>query len=131
MCKIHTLSSGATLISLSPGHGFRFSDGTEAEAQDKAVCDRFTLVRQLTKVGEIKGMALNQVKMLLSDEQQAALREIATKADLVVLPFPVLSALREQGIRDQFPNCVAFNATPETMRSPPAEKIVDINNWSY
>ena len=129
--KIHMLASGATVISLSPGHGFRFSDGTMAEAQDKEVCDTFTLQRKLTRVGEIKGMALNQVQMLVSEDQQAKLREIAAQADLIILPFPVLSALREQGVREQFPNCVAFNATPETQRSAPADKVLDVNNWSY
>jgi hypothetical protein len=49
----------------------------------------------------------------------------------VILPFPVLVALREQGIRDRYPNAVAFNATLETQRVPPDEKIVDIHNWSY
>lgn len=129
--KIHTLASGATVISTSPGHGFRFSDGTQAEPQDKAVCDRLTLERKLTRVGEIKGMAINQVQMLLSDEQLGFLREIAGQADLVVVPFPVVSALREQGVRDQVPNVVAFNATPDTQRSAPADKVVDIDNWSY
>ena len=129
--KIHQLASGATVLVTSPGHGFVFSDGTKADAQDKAVCDRLTLKRELRPAGTIAGMALNEVKMLLSDEQQAFLAELCQKANLVLVPFPVLSALREQGIRDKFPNAVAFNATPDTMRSAPADKVVDINNWSY
>jgi len=128
---IHTLASGATILVTSPGHGFRFNDGTVASAQDKAVCDRLTLKRELRPVGSIKGMALNEVRMLLSDEQLSFLAELCQKADLVLVPFPVLSAMREQGVRDQFPNAVAFNATAETQRSAPADKVVDINNWSY
>jgi len=59
------------------------------------------------------------------------LKELSVMADIVIIPFPVLTAIREQGIRLEFPNCVAFNATPETMRSAPDEKVVDISNWSY
>lgn len=128
---IHTLASGATILVTSPGHGFRFSDGTVASAQDKAVCDRLTLKRELRSVGSIKGMALNEVRLVINDEQQAFLTDLCQKADLVLVPFPVLAALREQGIRDKFPNAVAFNATSDTSRSAPADKVVDINNWSY
>lgn len=128
--QIHRLASGASVISLSP-HGFRFNDGTVAEPQDRGVCDRLTLRRQLRAVGEIAGMAVNEVSMPLTSEQVQFLHEVRAQADLVILPFPVLSALREQGIRDQFPNCVAFNATLETQRCAPDAKIVDINNWSY
>lgn len=129
--KKHTLVSGATVVSLSPGHGFRFSDGTTAEPQDAAFAAQFNLSRQLRRVGEIKGMPLNEVKMMLTEEQQTLLSEVCKEADIVIVPFPVLAAMREQGIRDKFPNAVAFNATTETMRSPPNEKVVDINNWSY
>jgi hypothetical protein len=115
----------------SPGHGFRFTDGTVASAQDKAVCDRLTLKRELRRVGTIKGMALNEVRLVINDEQQAFLTDLCQKADLVLVPFPVLAALREQGIRDKFPNAVAFNATSDTSRSAPADKIVDLDNWSY
>ncbi len=128
---IHTLASGATLMVTSPGHGFRFTDGTVASAQDKAVCDRLTLKRELRRVGTIKGMALNEVRLVIDDAQQAFLTELCQKADIVLVPFPVLAALREQGIRDKFPNAVAFNATSDTSRSAPADKIVDLDNWSY
>jgi hypothetical protein len=128
--NIHTLVSGAKLISLSP-HQFQFSDGTTSEPQEADVVGLFTLKRELTPKGQLAGMAVNETAMRLSAGQQEALAELAGMADLVILPFPVLTALREQGIRDQFPNCVAFNATQDTQRSPPNEKVVDIQNWSY
>lgn len=130
MVNVHTLTNGATVILTSP-HGFKFSDGTVAEPQTKEVCDELTLRRELKNVGTIKGMPLNQVSMLLSIEQQEFLSTLCKSADIVIIPFPVLSALREQGIRDRFPNAVAFNATAETQRSAPNDKIVDINNWSF
>lgn len=129
--KIHTLSNGATLVMVSPGHGFKFSDGSECGPQDADVCSKLNLKRELRKKAEIKGMNLNEVRMFLDESQRQFLAELCGMADVVVIPFPVLAALREQGIRDQFPNAVAFNATPDTMRSAPSEKIVDINNWSY
>jgi len=129
--NIHTLSNGATVLVMSPSHGFKFSDGTSADPQATAICDRLTLKRETQWVRTIKGMALNSMRMLLSDEQLDFLAEMTKEADLVLVPFPVLASLREQGVRDRFPNVVAFNATAETQRSAPADKVVDVNNWSY
>lgn len=128
--KIHTLANGATVITTS-NHGFKFSDGTQAPPQDKEVCDMLTLSRFYNQHAEIKGMAVNQTIMMLNLAQQEFLAELCKQADIVIVPFPVLTALREQGIRNEFPNAVAFNATAETQRSSPTEKVVDINNWSF
>jgi hypothetical protein len=129
--RIHTLVSGATVLVTAPGHGFKFSDGSIAEPQEKSVCDLLTLKRVSRKKGEVKGMALNETVLQIDHLQQEFLKGLCQQADLVLLPFPILAALREQGIRDEFPNAVAFNATAETQRAAPADKVVDINNWSY
>lgn len=126
----HTLANGAVICGLSP-HDFRFSDGTKGGAQVEDLVKFFTLSRDYRKVGEVRGMSLNEVRMVLSQDQLDKLQEIAASVDLVVVPFPVLTALREQGVRAQYPNVVAFNATQETQRSAPQDKIVDIDNWSY
>ena len=128
--KIHTLTNGATVITTSP-HQFKFSDGTTAEPQDKDLCEQLTLARTMTVASVIKGMKLNRVTMALNEVQLKLLGKMSASADIVLVPFPVLTALREQGVRDTFPNVVAFNATAETQRSTPTEKTVDINNWSY
>lgn len=128
---LHRLGNGATVIPLSPGHGFKFSDGTACGPQNKEVCDFFTLQRESLYVRSIKGMSVNQIRMQPSDEQIRALRRLAKMADLVMAPLPLILGLREAGVRIEFPNVVAMNATPETMRSAPAEKVVDITNWSY
>lgn len=130
LLKIHNLSNGATVTSLSP-HGFKFSDGTESSSQHPDVVSSFNLERKFESVGQIAGMAVNQMRMVLSESQISDLREVADTVDVVIVPFPVLVSLRESGIRDQFPNCVSFNATKETMRSAPVDKVIDINNWSY
>jgi hypothetical protein len=127
---IHNLASGAKVMSLS-GHSFKFSDGTVAEPQTGFYVNFFTLKRVTKKITTIRGMAVNAINMVLDEKQLNLLEHLSSKADIVLLPFPVLTALREQGVRGTYPNCVAFNATAETQRSAPADKIVDINNWSY
>jgi hypothetical protein len=126
----HRLANGASVCSLS-AHGFKFSDGTESKAQDQTLVDFFTLKRNLSKKASIMGMDLNEVRMELSTEQLEKLKEVSNQVDLVIVPFPVLTALREQGVRVNYPNVVAFNATRDTQRSAPQEKIVDVSNWSY
>ena len=128
--KIHTLRNGATLIIASP-HGARFSDGTVCEAQHKDMCDALNCQRVLQDAGTIKGMKLVELRMVLSPEQLDYLAELCASADIVLIPFPVLTALREQGVRSRFPNAVAANATAETQRSAPDQKVWDINAWSY
>jgi len=127
---IHTLANGATVMSLSP-HEFRFSDGTVAPPQHPDVVALFTLARDFREVRRIKGMAVVEMAMRLTIDGQVGLGYAANMVDIVIVPFPVLTALREQGIRNSYPNCVAFNATQETQRSSPTEKVVDIEKWSY
>lgn len=129
--KIHSLANGATVLVTSPGHGFKFNDGTFAEPQHKAVCDALSVKREFVAKGEIAGMKVTECRQSLTDEGIALLRELCSKADVVLVPFMVISALREQGKRDEFPNALAFNSTPETARSAPADKVIDVNNWSY
>ena len=134
LVKIHTLRNGATILPLSPGHGFKFSDGTECGPQVPALCSMLTLDRQVKHVKTIKGMPVNKIAMTLRQDQIAMLRALSAMADLVMVPFPVLTAIREdedQNLRQELHNIVAFNATEGTQRSAPAEKVVDINNWSY
>ena len=128
--KIHKLNNGATIITTS-AHAFKFSDGSISEPQDVDVVNKFTLARTESKVDEIKGMTVNQVSMTLSEDQLKSLQELCVSADIVLIPFPVLTSLREQGIRSQFKNALAFNATKDTQRAAPGDKIVDLNNWSY
>lgn len=129
MYNTHTLANGATIVMTSP-HGCKFSDGSEA-AGNPELAKVLTLVKTGVKRGEVRGMALNQVVWTISDQQYRLLTELSTVADLVLVPFPFLSALRESGRRDNFPNVVAANATRETERSAPNDKVWDINNWSY
>jgi hypothetical protein len=128
--KVHLLSNGSRIITLA-AQPLRFSDGTVSEGQDRDVLEKLTLYRKFRKVSTVKGMHINETRMQMSDNQVQYLRELADDADIVILPFPILTALREQGIRDQFDNCVAFTVTRDTVRAPVEDKVIDINNWSY
>ena len=129
--KIHTLANGATVLITSPGHGFRFSDGTSCESQYKEICDRLTLRREEKHIKTVRGMKVNRTEMIISAEQLHLLTELCELADIVLVPLPVLLALREQGVRHRFPNAFAMNRTKETQREAPDKGVVDINNWSY
>ena len=122
------------ITSLSP-HPFKLSNGDTLPAQSKEVVDFFTLTRHTTSVYVHRitqlGMEVNTITMALTEGQGAALEKLALAADIVIIPFPMLTALREQGIRHLYQNCVAFNATQETQRSAPNDKVVDLMNWSY
>jgi hypothetical protein len=127
----HTLANGARVLSASPGHGFKFSDGTECGPQVKEVADALNCERKTTFRCKLHDMDVNQTQMVLSEAQLQTLGQLCEQADIVIIPFPVLTALRDQGVRDNYPNALAFNSTLETQRAAPADKIVDLNNWSY
>ena len=127
---IHTLAGGATLLHLSP-HTFRFSDGTIAEPQHPDICQFFTLARHETRKSTIKGMVCNETRFLLHGNQLDYLTELSKKADIVLVPLPMLLTLREQGQRKNYTNVVAGNSTTETQRSAPDQKIYDVQNWSW
>lgn len=124
----HKLSSGATVVSLSP-HEFRFSDGTVAPPQNKEFCDKFTLKKEFRVLREIKGMKVTTTKFVVSQQQFDNLKDISNQVDIILVPFQFLQALNDS-FSEKINNVVAFNSTPETARSAPNEKIVDINNWS-
>lgn len=129
----HTLANGATIVTFSP-HGFKFNDGTESSPQQKEFCNFFTLKKEFKVVGEIKGMKLTSTDFVLSTEQLDLLESVSTTADLLLVPFQMLEAYRKNCERypdhKKIKNIVSFNSTPETARSSPQDKIVDINNWS-
>ena len=126
----HTLANGATIVTFSP-HGFKFNDGTEAQPQNKEFCNFFTLKKEFKVVGEIKGMKLTSTEFVLSNEQLDLIETVSTNADLLLVPFQLLEAYRKNcPNHKKINNIVSFNSTPETARSAPQDKIVDVNNWS-
>lgn len=130
MVSIHTLNNGITVMGIS-AHGFVFSDGSRCMRQSQEIVDSLTLQRRFSLIKHISNMAVNEIAMHLSDEQQKILQKLEQFADIIIVPFPVLVALREQNIRHLFGKCLAFNCTPDTQRLAPSEKVVDISNWSW
>jgi hypothetical protein len=129
-CNVHILANGAKLVSLSP-HGFKFSDGTESVPQRREFCDQFNLQKEFIILRNLKGMSLTKTSFVVTSEQYGLLHEIASKVDIVLVPFQFLQALHDSfGIDLAIDNVVSFNSTKETSRSSPTDKIVDINNWS-
>lgn len=85
-------------------------------------------------VDTVNGMNVNETKMVLSPEQVAELHTISAHVDILVVPFPVLNAIKIQlsaEERDLLDSVVCFNATKETQRSAPGDKVIDTNNWSW
>lgn len=126
----HVLKNGARVINTSP-HGFQFSDGTACGGAPEKVVELLQVVRDKIEVKKIHGMTANQQRMTLPSDGFYCLDVLSQEADLVIVPFLLLDVLRQSGRRKEFPKAVAFNPTRGTQRSAPAEKIVDIDNWSW
>lgn len=126
----HTLANGATVVTFSP-HGFKFSDGTECAPQLKEFCDFFTLQKKFEVIRSVKGMKFTRTGFNLSQEQFDKIQSL-DKFDILLMPFQLLQAVHEFSEQHltAIVNAAAFNATKETSRSSPQDKVVDINNWS-
>ena len=123
----HSLANGSTLVHLSL-HPFKFSDGTECPGQSKELVDKFTLKKKFEVIHKINGMNITKTSFVLDEEQKNQMTNLANSVDIVLVSFQLLQALHDCDLK--LPNVVAFNATPETTRLQPDQKVVDINNWS-
>ena len=129
--KIHKLKSGAT-VAITSKHGFKFSDGTEClEGSSGDIVDAMAAKRTTEPVKKIKGMDVVRTKFEATPMCLKILGEFCKEADIVIVPFLLLNALKEAGIREEYPNAVAFNSTKETIRESPQNKVIDIDNWAY
>lgn len=125
----HTLSNGSTVVTFS-NHQFKFSDGTIAPPQNKEFCDFFTIQKNFVVDREINGMKLTKTVFTLTKNQLDLLSEVSKSCDIVLVPFQLLETINKYSRKDDFTNIVSFNSTPETARSAPQDKVVDISNWS-
>jgi hypothetical protein len=125
----HTLANGSTIVTFS-NHQFKFSDGTVAQPQNKEFCDFFTIQKNFVVDREIKGMKLTKLVSTLTKNQLDLLAEVSKSCDIVLVPFQLLETINKYNRKDEFMNIVSFNSTPDTARSSPQDKVVDISNWS-
>jgi hypothetical protein len=131
---IHTLKDGRKVI-LTSNHGFKFSDGTEFPGLPKDFpmdfLDALAVKREFREVSAALPNKATESRQSLPKEALEILSKLSMEADIILVSFMVISALKEMGIRNLYPKVLAFNATPETTRSSPQEKIVDITNWAW
>lgn len=123
-------------VVLTSKHGFRFSDGTIApevpEDFPKDFLDALYIKRKFREVPEALPNKASESTQELAPDALSILSVLSKKADIVLVSFMVVSALKEMGIRNQYPKVLAFNSTPETARcGNPSEKVVDVNNWAW
>ena len=128
--KKHVLASGL-VVGITSAHDFRFSDGTFCPVgATKEFVGSLTTTRDFRVVKETPFRATRSTQSLNSD-QLGILEKVSGEVDIVLVSFMLLSSLYSMGARDRFPKVVAFNATTETARSAPADKVVDVNNWAW
>lgn len=130
----HKLENGLVVVVTSK-HGFSFSDGSRFEGITEDFPQEFLKAlrvdREFRVVQETPFRATESTQKL-SVEVLSLLRELSEKADIVLVPFMVLGAMKEMGIRSEFPKVVAFNATPESSRvADISQKVVDCDNWAW
>ncbi len=125
----HSLKNGEMVIITSP-HGYKFSDGSITEkGASKEAAEKIEVKRTFSQVRE----RVFESKQYLTPESLLILEKLNNKGNWVLVSFLVVSALHSMGLRKdpRFNNVVAYNATAETKRSRPQEKVVDIDNWAW
>lgn len=134
----HKLVSGVEIIPTS-FHGCRFSDGTEFAPtpedieQIKADWPADSVRRDFVRVPDpLPGIGASRSSQSPSSDIIARLEKAQDENPnaIILVSFMLASALTEAGLRDKFPRVLAANATKETSRSAPQDKIWDIQNFS-
>ncbi|MDX9810646.1 MAG: hypothetical protein RBT04_10900 [Sphaerochaetaceae bacterium] len=132
------LANGIEVIPTS-FHGCRFSDGTEfaPTAEDieqiKADWPADSVRRDFMRADDpLPGIGAS--RSIQTPSQDIMDRLDKAQADnpnaIVLVSFMLASALAESGLRGRFPRVLAANATKETSRSAPQDKVWDIQNFS-
>lgn len=130
----HKLENGLVVVVTSK-HGFAFSDGSKFEGIPEDFPQEFLkalMVSRKFKVVQEVPFRATESTQELSVEVLSLLKELSENADIVLVSFMVISAMKEIGIRSEFPKVVAFNATPESSRvADVSQKVVDCDNWAW
>jgi hypothetical protein len=132
------LKNGQVIFPTS-GHGSRFSDGTVFEPSPEEIATikndwGFMQVKPtFSPIALDLNVGVNSRGNFLAEEVLHKMKDIQRENPTVLflVPFMLISALKEMGIRNEFPHFLSTNATPETVRSAPQEKIWDVDNFSW
>lgn len=132
------LKNGIEIIPTS-FHGCRLSDGTsfEPSAEDieqiKADWPADSVRRDFVRVPDpLPGIGASRSTQTPSSDIIARLEKAQDENPnaIILVSFMLASALTEAGLRDKFPRVLAANATKETSRAAPQDKVWDIQNFS-
>jgi hypothetical protein len=132
------LKNGIEVIPTS-FHGCKFSDGTEfapsAEEieQIKADWPADSVRRDFVRVPDpLPGIGASRSSQSPSSDIIARLEKAQDENPnaIILVSFMLASVLTEAGLRDKFPRVLAANATKETSRSAPQDKVWDVRNFS-
>ena len=131
---VHTLNDGTRVVMTSK-HGFTFSDVIVATAPfdvSNEYVDTLKVEREFKVVWENPRCTESTQRVSDSSLKVLDALQASEDVDIILVPFMLIGALKDMGIRNQYPKALAFNATPETARtSVVSEKIVDVNNWAW
>jgi len=130
---VHTLKDGRK-IAITSKHSFKFSDGTEFRLPEDFpldFVDALTVQREFWEVSEALPNKATESFQWLTKESLRILEVLSENVDIVLVSYMIISALKVMVKRDEFPNVLAMNSTPETAREVPEKKVVDIDNWAW
>lgn len=118
-CPVVTLSNGLKVANFSSPHPFNFVDGAVCPAceGDRVKAGSLDRVDQESPFPGLPGVTAVVPKFALNDALREELRRLQADSavDVVLVPFPVLEAIREDGIYNEITKaatiCVADRTT--------------------
>lgn len=134
------LASGVEVIPTS-FHGSKFSDGTVFEPTPEEITQIkkdwavLTVDRRFSPVVDLP-VGASSSKQSVKADGLAKLDEVLSAhpgRTIIMASFMAISALHDMGpeIRAKYARVLATNATLETCRNAPDQKIWDVNNFAY
>jgi prephenate dehydrogenase len=104
---VAVLKSGMTVGNFSSPHPFTFEDETVLQGCDAERCKALSLREEEVEapfLGDARKYGVTAVtpKFGITDEVRSALVQASYEADLVLISFPTLSALKEAGELENF-----------------------------
>jgi hypothetical protein len=103
---VAVLSNGVVVANFSSPHKFNFEDGSVLEACDKELSQSLSLETVEETVEHYYGQGAHMVTLLFKMTECVLKRidrmEREPGIDVILVPFPVLSCLREAGLLDRY-----------------------------
>ena len=102
MTKRHpqiTTSAGINLVNFSSPHEFNLNDGSVLPACTPALCKELSLGREDVETPNDGGWVDVNVRFVMSESVRHAIDALndCDSVDVVLAPFPIISAIKEEG----------------------------------